>query len=195
MPEKYELNRKAEELLDRALARYAGEPLVGLENRTLARLRKAEEVTVARFFSKARWTRRLAALTAATVAVAASLVIGIQIGQHRADLVWQQRVANGGWNAVRPVGTVTVNVPPAPAVSTVRAPRKAARRDFPPQLAKQPAQFPSPVPMSAQERSLAQLASTADPALLSSLAQAMQPSPAVQAETVQQNDSQPRPPQ
>src|SRR5215469_6415005 len=169
MPEKYELNRKAEELLDRALARYAGEPLVGLENRTLARLRKAEEVTAARFFSKARWTRRLAALTAAAAAVAASLVIGIQIGQHRADLVWQQRVANGGWNAVKPAGTVTVNVPPAPVVRTVRAPRKAAGRDFAPHLAGKTSQFPSPVPMSAQERMLARLAATADPAMLASL--------------------------
>src|SRR5215472_5415119 len=145
MPEKYELSRKAEELLDRALARYAGEPLVGLENRTLARLRKAEEVTAARFFSKARWTRRLAALTAATAAVAASLVIGIQIGQHRADIVWQQRVANSGWNAVKPAGTVTVNVPTASVVTMASPPRKHSQRSAGPKLVKNP-QFPSPAP-------------------------------------------------
>src|SRR5215472_17528592 len=179
MPEKHELNRKAEELLDRALARYAGEPLAGLENRTLARLRSAEEATAARFFSKAKWMRRLAALTAATVTVAASLVIGVQIGQHRADAVWQQRVANGVWNSVKPAGVV--NVPSTPVVPMVQASRRNSRRHSSPRLEKRNAQFPSPIPMTAQERSLARLAATADPAVLASLAQSMRPPSAYDA--------------
>jgi hypothetical protein len=170
MPEKHELDQKAEELLDRALARYAGEPLAGLENRTLARLRAAEETAATRFFSKAKWTRRVAAMTAAAAAVAASLVIGIQIGQHRADAVWQQRVANGVWNSVRPTGTVMV--PPAPVVARASMPRKHVRPSSESKLTSS-AQFPSPTPLSSQERALARLAATTDPAALASLAQSM----------------------
>src|SRR5436853_7437714 len=117
MPEKHELEKNAGELLDRTLARFAGEPLSGLESRTLARLRVAQaqqEAAANRFFNRARWMRWLAAATAGAAAVAVSLVVGIQIGQHRADAVWQQRVANtsGVWNSVPATGKVTVAAAP-----------------------------------------------------------------------------------
>jgi hypothetical protein len=174
MPEKHEVETKAGELLDRTLARYAGEPLTGLESRTMARLRVEQEAAASRFFKRARLLRWLGAATAGTAAVAASLIVGIQIGQHRADAVWQQRVANAtAWNSVKPAGTVTV--PPAPAAATVKAPRTFVHRAAAPQLARKAAQFPSPVPLTAQERSLAHLAA-ADPAMVASLARSLQTS-------------------
>lgn len=192
MPEKHELDKKAGELLDRTLARYAGEPLSGLESRTLARLRIEQEAAAARFFNRARWMRWLAAATTGAAAVAASLVIGIQIGQHRSDAIWQQRVANTtAWNSIPAVGKVTVTA--APAVAAARAPRRSVHRATAPQLAKA-AQFPSPAPLSSQERALARLAANGNPALLASLAQATAKANQDLADLTE-TDSQPRPPQ
>lgn len=199
MPEKHELEQKAGELLDRTLARYAGEPLTGLESRTLARLRveqAQQEAAAARFFDRARWMRWLAAATVGTAAVAASLVIGIQIGQHRSDAVWQQRVANSAsvWNSVPAAGKATVTTTPTPMIATSRAPRKTMRQAIAPQLAKNAAQFPSPAPLSSQERALAKLAANGNPALLASLAEATAKANQDFGDLAE-TDSQPRPPQ
>lgn len=205
MAEKHDINQQADELLDRALSRYAGEPLAGLEGRTLARVgarvgarvRAREEAAAADFFSRTKWTRTLAVLSASAAAVAASLVIGIQVGQHRENAMWQARVANatGVWNSVKAPGTVNVNPGPTPTAVKVIACRKAAARQATPQLAKS-GQFPSPAPLTQQERVLAHLVATADPALLSSLAQVTRPSRISFPDSQDQNDSQePRPPQ
>ena len=198
MPEKHELEKKAGELLDHALARYAGEPLSGMEGRTLARLRverAQQEAAASRFFNRARWMRWLAATTAGAVAVAASLVIGIQIGQHRSDAIWQQRVANTtAWNSVPAVGKATVAPVPAPVIATAKSPRRTLQRAIAPQLTRKAAQFPTPVPLSSQERALARLAANGNPALLASLAQATSKANENLAD-LSEIDSQPRPPQ
>lgn len=204
MPEKHELNRQADELLERALARYAGEPLSGLENRTLARLRAHEEAAARSFFSRTRWTRRLAAVATAAAAAAASLLVGMQIGQHRADAIWQQRVANGVWNAVKPAGTATVlPIEPAARTETTAKTSHPSSRQIQAAVGRKPsvsgskvktsdvaAQFPSPLPLTPQEKALERLAASGNPALLSSLAELTK-----QDNAVQHNDTETRPPQ
>ncbi|HZU21515.1 MAG TPA: hypothetical protein VE998_01710 [Terriglobales bacterium] len=203
MPEKHEIDQQAAELLERALGRYAGEPLAGLEKRTLARLRSEQETMAARFFNRARLRRWIAVATAGAATVAASLVIGIQVGQHRADAVWQQRLANasGIWNSVGPAGKVAITAAAPtessrpPAVHAVHVARRHTARAAATRAGKA-AQFPSPAPLTPQERSLAGLAATADPATLSSLARTMQSENSSFADYVRQH-SEPdvRPPQ
>jgi hypothetical protein len=180
MPEKHDSERhaQADHLLDRVLARYAGEPLAGLENRTLSRIRAQQEAAAQGFFSWRSLVPYIAAVAAAGATVAASLAIGIHIGQHRANVAWQQRIANSSAsNAVGKSGAV--NVLPTSAVTAAntsprirRAHRGAAAVQS---SSRHAAQFPSPAPLTAQERALARLASTGDPALLSSLAHATHP--------------------
>jgi hypothetical protein len=180
MPEKHDRERhaQADYLLDRVLARYAGEPLAGLENRTLRRLRAQQAAAVQRFFSWRSLVPYIAAAAAAGATVSVSLAIGIHIGQHRANVAWQQRIANcSPSNAVGRAGAV--NVPPTSAVTAANTGSRI-RRAHTGAAAVEPsgrhaAQFPSPVPLTAQESALARLASTGDPALLSSLAHATHP--------------------
>src|SRR4029077_6199423 len=122
MPEKHDSERhaQADHLLDRVLARYAGEPLAGLENRTLSRVRAQQEAAARRFFSWRSLVPYIAAVAAAGATVAASLAIGIHIGQHRANVAWQQRIANSSAsNAVGQAGAV--NVLPTSAVTPANA--------------------------------------------------------------------------
>jgi len=180
MPEKHDRERhaQADYLLDRVLARYAGEPLAGLENRTLRRLRAQQAAAVQRFFSWRSLVPYIAAAAAAGATVSVSLAIGIHIGQHRANVAWQQRISNS--SASNAVGQAdAVNVPPTSAVTAANT-SPQIRRAHSGTAAVQPssrhaAQFPSPAPLTAQERALARLASTGDPALLSSLAHATHP--------------------
>ena len=118
MTEKHDRERhaQADHLLDRVLAHYAGEPLAGLENRTLNRLRAQQEAAAQRIFSWRSLLPYIAAVVAAGVTLAASLAIGIHIGQHRANVAWQQRISNS--SASNAVGQAdAVNVPPTSAVT------------------------------------------------------------------------------
>src|SRR4029077_7674966 len=118
MPEKHDRERhaQADYLLDRVLARYAGEPLAGLENRTLRRLRAQQAAAAQGFLSWRSVVPYIAAAAAAGATVSVSLAIGIHIGQHRANVAWQQRIANSSTsNAVGRAGAV--NVPPTSAVT------------------------------------------------------------------------------
>ncbi|MBV8206899.1 MAG: hypothetical protein JO041_08910 [Acidobacteria bacterium] len=101
-----------------------------------------------------------------------AVLVGVQIGERRADAVWQQRTANGVWNSVKPAGNQVTVVTAAPASSTAMRPRVVRARNAKPATT----QFPSPAPLSPQERALARLARSGDPGLLASLAQATQPS-------------------
>ncbi|MBV8205371.1 MAG: hypothetical protein JO041_01155 [Acidobacteria bacterium] len=175
MPEPNDLDRKAEELLDRALANYPGEPLAGLENRTLTRLRMQQQENGRAWLARAGWATRIAAATAAVAALAMAVLVGVQIGERRADAVWQQRTANGVWNSVKPAeNQVTVAAARVPASTTTRAMRHHAGREQ--KAVPSTAQFPSPAPLSPEERVMARLAGSSDPGLLASLAQATQPS-------------------
>jgi hypothetical protein len=189
--------RDADAVLDRVLANYAGEPLAGMEERALARVRARQQSAQARGFFRAKWMKRIGAFAAATAAAAASLVIGVQIGQHRSDEIWQQRIASNAtaWNSVKPAAIV--NVPQAAAPTAARTVRYRTPRHNSPYATKPAAQFPSPAPMSQQERTLARLAANADPALLASLAQATAQASQMPSQNGEaaQTDSQVRPPQ
>lgn len=179
--------RKADELLDRALPRYSGEPLTGLEERVLARVRCEQEAAAARFFNRAKWMRRIAGLAAAAATATAALFIGVHIGQQRSDAIWQQRITSAN-NSVKPVGSVSVtpaametkacatpNVGPAAlgrSASAARVHLASAKTNAAPARTAR-AQFALAAPATRQELALARLAAS-NPALVSALAQAQQ---------------------
>jgi hypothetical protein len=163
---------QADYLLDCVLARYTSEPLAGLENRSLIRLRAQQGVVAQKFFRWRACVADTAAVAGVCAALAASLAIGIQIGQHRANLVWQKRLADSSASSAtkRPNVPLTAAANTSPRIRRVNAGAAAVRPSSRPA-----AQFPSPSPLTAQERALARLASTADSAVLSSLIHATHP--------------------
>src|SRR5262245_27323683 len=86
--------RELDSLIDGALAGYAGEPRVGLENRMLARLR-AEEIEQRSFFrliaAALHWRWMMAGAVAATLI--AATVVGLQIRRDRQTIAKQAPLA------------------------------------------------------------------------------------------------------
>ena len=169
-----ERDRQFDLLIDRTLAGYAAEPRPGLENRTLARLQAAKEARSRAF----GWRWLLAGAVAVAVLVAG--FVGVDLyRQHRQSTViaTQQspRANQVAYNSVPNSPRIDVkpssSSAPAPRVArhhaTVAAPEMAA-------AAPRPAQFPTPAPLSEQERLLARLATQADPRILGTMTAASQ---------------------
>jgi len=125
-------NDELDRRIDNALAGYSGaEPLAGLEERVLRRVRVA--------------SRRRVLGWAAAIAVAASVVVTVSVvrAPHHSD---PPTYRVGIPAVVRPVPVVD-----KARVVTVRRARTRARRARPlPKLE----QFPTPVPLTAEERAL-----------------------------------------
>jgi hypothetical protein len=162
-------NGQLDQLLDRVLAGYAGEPRTGLENRMLARLRSQEAKRP--FF---RWEWLIAGAAAAILI--ATISIGLELRHRRQqELVSiqappaRQQIA---YNSVPSPGKLEVpNVSSAPARSsrsggsTGLASSHAAHSEGGTALgglSSRPAQFPTPTPLSTQEKLLLRLAARQD---------------------------------
>jgi negative regulator of sigma E activity len=161
---------QADRLLDRALARYAGEPLAGFERRMVRRLRWQQHVFAPALLSWRRIIRATAIAASLAVTAAASLSIGVYLGQKRANSMWQQGVGALTVATLAKQGTPTTSAAPAtaPPWHTSCFPR-AEKQLAVPRSSRHAAQFPTPAPLSAQERALSAIAVRGNRALLSSL--------------------------
>ena len=172
MPEKQNHGRQLEvdRLLDRALAKYPGEPLPGFQSRMVRRLRGQKEPSIAEIFG---WRRPISAtvlVTSLALTAAASILIGLHLGHRRENAIWQQRIVALTEATLAKQGTSSSAV--ASAIATPSDTACISRTEKP--LAvhrsrRHAAQFPSPTPLSSQERALAMIARNGSPELLSSL--------------------------
>jgi hypothetical protein len=156
--------------LDRALGRYAGEPLAGFERRMVSRLREKQSVAGPVFSNWRGIIRTMVALSAVAATAAALLFLGMYLGERRANAMWQQRV-----NALSRGTHAKLDSTPNTAIAVATSPRPASRvtpvraHSAVLRSSRHLAEFPTPVPLTTQERELATLAFRGDPVLLWSL--------------------------
>jgi hypothetical protein len=137
-----------DEVLDSLLANYSSvEPRPGLETRILANLRDAEEKNTAHGWWNFKW---LWAGTVAAAIIVAAVLIG---GRHRIEPPTHVIVKT---SPSVPQQEIQPHAPIAPK-ETVRIYRRKPRATKQPQnaalaLSQRPANFPTPVPLSEQER-------------------------------------------
>ncbi len=171
MSDQHDLERmaQAEGLLDRALAHHSREPLAGFERRMVNRLQLEAGA------SPTPWRRKRVVRTAALVALsaitaAASLFIGLYLGQRHANVVWQHRL-----NELTAISLTKHNQPSTSLTpSQFRPSRASSFRRSKSRLAvlhsgRNSAEFPTPAPLNAQERALAAIAIHGNSALVTSL--------------------------
>jgi hypothetical protein len=93
MSDQQDLERmvQAERLLDRALAHYSREPIAGFERRMVNRL-QLEAGASATLWRRKRVAQAAALVTLFAITAAASLFIGLYLGQRQANVVWQHRL-------------------------------------------------------------------------------------------------------
>jgi len=143
-------------LIDRALDNYVGEPRIGLENRTLARLRARDKNP----FFRWQW------MTIGAVAAAALLVASVTTFHIRRtyQTIGQAppAVQQTAYNSVPSNGKAEVHAPASsgrqPALASSAMVERPVDRN---KLQRSPAQFPTPAPLSEQERLLVRLAEVA----------------------------------
>ncbi|MFL6310674.1 MAG: hypothetical protein ACJ71W_01095 [Terriglobales bacterium] len=137
-----------DDMLDSLLANYSSaEPRPGLETRILANLRDAEEKETAHGWRNFKW---LWAGAVAAVIIVAAVLIG---GRHRIEPPTHVMVKT---SPSVPQTAIQPHAPTAPK-ETVRIYRRKPRATKQPQnatlaLTQRPANFPTPVPLSEQER-------------------------------------------
>ena len=163
MPDDRQPARETDRLLDRVLSDYAGEPLTGFENRVARGVREKRSVA-ARTWPRLWWP----AAVAATIVAVISFAFGVRTGEQRENARWQSvAVARS---------TVPAAVAPAPQPVITPAVEKC---DTSP-VSSRPSRtrvmahrnsrvFPTPAPLSAEERALANFAARSDPETVSSL--------------------------
>ena len=164
----------AGEVLDKVLARYAGEPLIGFEERIVRRVRQRQLAAPNRF----GWLRTMnpVAALASVVAIAAlSVTIGVRIGEQRANAIWQRRTEEMKISlvakkpALSSAATAETQVPPSHRVERVIKDVPRLERHRVSAAPYHAAHFPTPAPLTAQEKALAAVASRGGPKLVSSL--------------------------
>jgi hypothetical protein len=137
-----------DDMLDSLLANYSSvEPRSGLETRILANLRDAEEKETAHGWWNFKW---LWAGAVAAAIVMAAVLIG---GRHRIE---PPKHVMAKTSPAIPEPAIQPHAPTAPK-ETVRIYRRKPRATKQPQnatlaLSERPANFPTPVPLSEQER-------------------------------------------
>ena len=161
---------QADRLLDRALKRYVNEPVTGFERRMVRRLRMQQHASAPALLRWRRIVQGTAMAAFLAVIIAISLAIGMYVGQKRANAIWQHRLGASNVFALSKQGTATTSAardtaPGGHASVSARAERRSAAFRSRPRSA----QFPTPTPLSAQERALSEIAVRGSPALLSSL--------------------------
>lgn len=139
--------------INEALASYVEEPRTGLEHRVIAHVRTAKPRV-----AWLRWTLALGATACVLVVIAISMRTAPKpnVVAHKAPVLTPQAVQ-----------TPTQR---ARILHMKRAAKPARRPEPPPKLA----QFPSPSPLTDDERTLMALARRSEPRTLQSLAQARQ---------------------
>lgn len=158
-------DRFVDELLDSALAQHRdAEPRPGLEGRIVAHVRAAGQQS-----SK---TRKLWMAVAATAAAVVALV-AIRVANRTHSLAPQTSQAVNAVPAPSPTETLKVNTERTPAAGTatkvvepkrkVRGERKPLRRV---QAHHWPSQFPTPAPLTAEEKALVRYVQETPPQVL-----------------------------
>jgi hypothetical protein len=144
-----EKDRKIDDMLDSLLANYSSaEPRPGLETRILANLRDAEKKKVPKGWWSFKWI--WAGVVAAAIAIAMALVGGRHRAPPPVDVIvktnqpaLQPQIQPHAPDAPQQVVKIPHHKPLAPP--TVRQDAALAR-------GQRPANFPTPVPLSEQER-------------------------------------------
>ncbi len=160
-------DRFVDELLDSALAHHRdAEPRAGLEGRILAHVRTAQATR-----SRTNAWKLCLAAAAATAAVLA--LVAIYEANHTLRPVPQASQAANTAPAPSPTESLKANLEPAPAAASVtkvvEPPQIARRERKPPRHVEAhhwPSQFPTPVPLSAEEKALLQYVHEASPEML-----------------------------
>ena len=158
------------EVLDNVLARYAGEPLTGFEERIVRRVRQRQLVQPNRL-GWPRWTMNPIAAIASVAAIAAvSAAIGVRIGEQHANTIWQRRTDEMKMSAaVKKSVPLRANPDVRPASKPQAEARHIVARHQVRGVQQQAARFPTPAPLTAQERALALVASRGGPKSVSPL--------------------------
>jgi hypothetical protein len=146
--ENWKTEDESDRALDAALAEYTSvEPRAGLEERILANLRAADSPTIARRW----WNWRIAAVVAATLIIAVSLVARWNRASQPPTVVHRPQLKEA------PIAPQVANRENSPA-SQKKLPRHRGVRTQPQQeiVAVDPKLdvFPSPLPLSEQEKIL-----------------------------------------
>ena len=147
----HDKNKHLDELLDSALSAYSvAEPGPGLETRILAQVREVEDKT-------ASPGRNWKWLWAGAVAITAVLVVALLLGRHSQVAAPPNNVVHTAQPPAQPVPQVPESIP----VETGNARNHPPRMHVPlPQqnaalpLNQRPSVFPTPTPLSEQERLL-----------------------------------------
>ena len=171
MSDQQDLERmvQAERLLDRALAHYSREPLAGFERRMVNRL-QLEAGASATLWRRKRVAQAAALVTLFAITAAASLFIGLYLGQRRANVVWQHRL-----NELTAISLTKQTQPSTSLTPSQFRPsrsssfRRSKSRSAMLHAGRNSDEFPTPAPLNAQERALAAIAIHGDSALVTSL--------------------------
>jgi hypothetical protein len=144
-----EKDRQIDEMLDTLLAKYSSaEPRPGLETRILANLREAEEKKASQGWWNFKW------LWAGAVAAAIIVAVVLINGRHRVELPTHVIVKT---SQPAPQPEIHPHAPVAPQ-QMAKVPRHkpselpTVRQDAALVRSQRPANFPTPVPLSEQER-------------------------------------------
>jgi hypothetical protein len=170
MSDQQDLERmaQAERLLDRALAHYSREPLAGFESRMVNRLRLEVETSMP--WRRERVAQAAALVTLLAIAAAASLFIGLYLGQRRANAVWEKRLNELTANSLTKQNQPSTSLTPSQfRPSRASSFRRSKSRSAVLHSGRNTAEFPTPAPLNAQERALAAIAIHGDSALVTSL--------------------------
>ena len=159
-------DRFVDELLDSALAHHRdAEPRAGLEGRILAHVRTASQE------SSRKKARKLWLAAAATAAVV--VLVAIHVANRSHSPVPQTSQTANAVTAAPPKEALKANVEPTPAArpaAKVIEPKPSARRETKPSRRIEthhwPSQFPTPAPLSPEEKALVQYVRNTPPQVL-----------------------------